>query len=150
MWTTNFLMILLYEVSLSNPMQKQSFDKKKITGPFKYCSSLKGLQHFSTPRKGAVRTHNWFFNINSLDIVKKYQICRLVIDKLLILSSYLDLKRFIYFEKRDFFILPAANKVIWEKKMSRVVLKIAIVTKEFNIFLVHEKEQWVFINDFFK
>ena len=43
----------------------------------------------------------------------------------LILFFILNLKRIIYFEKRDFFKLPVTKKVVSEKKMSRVVLNFA-------------------------
>ena len=47
---------------------------------------------------------------------------RLLTKIYLLLSFNLNLKRIIYFEKRDFFNLPVAKKVISEKKMSRVVV----------------------------
>ena len=43
----------------------------------------------------------------------------------LLLSFNLNLKGIIYFEKRDFFKLPVAKKVLSEKKMSRVVVNFA-------------------------
>ena len=43
----------------------------------------------------------------------------------LLLSFNLNLKGIIYFEKRDFFNLPVAKKVLPEKKMSRVVVNFA-------------------------
>ena len=59
------------------------------------------------------------------------------------------MKLIFYLEKRDFFKLPVAKKVISEKKMSRVVLKIVTVQKDCNFFLVHEKEPLGSINKIF-
>ena len=56
---------------------------------------------------------------------KKKDFIRLLTKIYLLLSFNLNLKRIIYFEKRDFFILPVAKKVLLEKKMSRVVLNFA-------------------------
>ena len=56
---------------------------------------------------------------------QKKDFSRLLTKIYLLLSFNLNLKGIIYFEKRDFFNLPVAKKVLSEKKMSRVVVNFA-------------------------
>ena len=72
-------------------------------------------------------------------ITKKINYVRLLTKIYILLSFILNLKRIIYFEKRDFFKLPVAKKVLSEKKMSRAVVNFATFQKDCNFFLVHEK-----------
>ena len=58
-------------------------------------------------------------------ITKKINYVRLLTKIYILLSFILNLKRIIYFDKRDFFNLPVAKKVLSEKKMSRVVVNFA-------------------------
>ena len=112
---------------LKIPAAKKVSHKKNVSDRLKLCNLLEGLQLFLSPCKETVSFYQGFFNKFLCFTVKDKQkliFVRLLSEIYVIFSFNRNLKRIIYFDKRDFFILPVPKQVL-RKKMSRVILNFA-------------------------